>query len=376
MSSAPKIEPGAKGKGYPDQRKRMRDSLTGRTVWQMTDTPGRITRGQYATQNLATADGEWIIYGSDRGNAPGRLDLFRMSLRTGESDQLTHSAFGTNPQWAHLSADGQEVFYIEDTNHFRAVNIHTLEERSLGRVEHCTRPHQLTVSPDNRFIADALFLENKEEEDFLTKPFGFLIRSAIVVIDTKTAAQHRLLDGNTPRTHVAYCPTNPNLLCYCHGGPWWYVQRLWLIHADGTGNRPIFPQTNFEGAGHEFWGNSGERLYVVCNGGRQPQGLWSVDVRTGEERCVLAGGCTGHATVNGAEDRFVMNELYRDSEVGLWLAKKGSPHPELLCRAGKGGHAIPPGQGGSAHARFLPDGKRVAFSSAITGSGELYIVEI
>lgn len=367
---------GRKGRVYPDQRKKFTDSRSGKTVWQMTDTPGRVTRGQYATQNLATPDGEWLIYGSDRANEKGRLDLFRMNLKTGESVQLTESALGTNPQWAHLSPDGREVYYIEDTNHFRAVNIHTLEERSLGRVEGCTRPHQLTVSPDNRFIANALFLEDKPEEDFLTKPYGFLIRSAIVVIDTRTGAQRRLIDGNTPRTHVSYCPADPNLLCYCYGGPWWRVQRLWLIRADGSNNRPIFLQTHFEGAGHEFWGHSGARLYVFCNGGRQPQGLWSVDVRTGEERCVLAGACDGHGTANPQEDRYVVNELFRDTEQGLWIAKKGSSQPEFLCRAGKGGHTIPTGQGGAAHARFLPDGKRIAFSSAITGSGELYLVEI
>jgi len=367
---------GKKGQVYPDQRRKYRDAKSGKVVWQMTDTPGRVTRGQYATQNMATPDGEWLVYGSDRGNVKVQLNLFKMNLKTGESIQLTESNRDLKPQWAHISPDGKEVYYIEDTNHFEAVDLETLEERSLGRVENCTRPHQLTVSPDNRYIADALFLEKRKEGAFLTEPFGFLIRSAIVVIDTKTGKQHRLLDGNTPRTHVQYCPADANLLCYCYGGPWWYVQRLWLINADGTNNRPIFMQTHFEGAGHEQWGASGERIYVVCNGGRQPQGMWSVDVNSGEEKCVLAGMCTGHIATNPQEDRFVGSEIYCDPSKGLWMAKKGSYKPELLCRAGKGGHQIPSGHGGSAHPRFLPDGKTVAFSSALTGSGELYIVEI
>ncbi len=367
---------GYKGKVYPDQRQKYRDPVSGKVVWKMTDTPGRITKGQYATQNFATPDGEWLVYGSDRGNIKGMLNLFKMNLKTGESIQLTESVVNCKPRWSHISYDGTEVYYIEDTNHFKVVNMETLEQRSLGRVEGCTRPHQLTVSPDNKYIADALFLEKKPEDAFLTEPFGFLIRSAIVVIDTKTGAQHRLLDGNTPRTHVQYSPTDSNLICYCYGGPWWYVQRLWLIHADGTGNKPIFLNTHFEGGGHEFWGANGKRIYVVCNGGRQPQGLWSVDVETGEEKCVLAGACNGHGTANHQEDRFVINEIYRDVTKGLWMSKKGSPQPEFLCRAGKGGHDIPSGHGGSAHVRFLPDGKRVAFSSALTGSGELYIVEV
>ena len=99
-------------------------------------------------------------------------------------------------------------------------------------------------------------------------------------------------------------------------------------------------------------------------------------MHTGEEKCVLAGMCNGHVTANPQEDRFVGNEIYRDFTKGLWMSKKGSPEPEFLCRAGKGGHKIPSGHGGSAHTRFLPDGKRVVFSAAFTGSGELYIVEV
>lgn len=367
---------GFKGKVYPDQRQKYRDTESGKVVWKMTNTPGRLTRGQYSTQNMATPDSEWLVYISDRGNVKGQLNMFKMNLRTGESIQLTDSRNDCKPRWAHISYDGKEVYYIEDTNHFKVVDMETLEERSLGRVEGCTRPHQLTVSPDNKYIADALFLEKKPEGSFLTEPFGFLIRSAIVVIDTRTGEQHRLLDGNTPRTHVQYSPTDSNLLCYCYGGPWWYVQRLWLINADGTNNRPIFLNTHFEGCGHEIWSANGKRVYVVTNGGRQPQGLWSVDVHTGEEKCVLAGPCNGHPTANPQEDRFVINEMYQDRTKGLWMSKKGSPEPEFLCRAGRGGHKIPSGHGGSAHTRFLPDGKRVAFSSALTGSGELYIVEV
>ena len=180
---------GKKGLVYPDQRRKYKDSVSGRMVWQMTDTPGRVTRAQYATQNMATPDGECIIYGSDRGNIKEQLNLFKMNLKTGESVQLTESTSDCQPRWAHISPDGKEVYYIEDTNHFKAVNVETLEERSLGRVENCTRPHQLTVSPDNRFIADALFLERKPEGSFLTEPFGFLIRRAIVGLDKKNGAQ-------------------------------------------------------------------------------------------------------------------------------------------------------------------------------------------
>jgi oligogalacturonide lyase len=322
---------------------------------------------------MATKDCEWLIYGSDRGNPKKQLNLFKMNLKTGESVQLTESTSDLKPRWAHISPDDREVYYIDNINHFKAVNIETLEERSLCIIENCFRPHQLTVSPDNKFIATGVFFEDRSEGKFLVGD-GHLIRSAIVVIDTKTGKRHRLLDGNTPRTHVQYCPKDANLVLYCYGGHWWYVQRLWLINADGTNNRPIFLQANFEGNGHEFWGDGGEWVYTFSSGGRQPQGVWAVNVRNGREKCVLAGACKGHGTANANEDRYVANEIYCEYEHGLWFSSKGHPEPELLCQTGWS-----PGEeysGYSAHPRFLPDGKRVVFSSTKTGSGEVYMVEI
>ena len=378
VAGGPKIfansgEFGHKGKIYPDQRRKYRDSKTGKTVWQMTDTPGRTTHAQYFTQTGTTPDGKWLFYSSDRGSEAEQLNLFKMNLETGESIQLTESTKDVKPRWSHPSPDGREIYYIENLNHFKAVNTETLEERSLCVIDNCHRPHQLGVSPDNRYIVDGVFLEKKKEVDFLARG-GHLIRSAIVVIDTKTGKWHKLLDGNTPRSHVQHCPADANLLVYCYAGPWWRVQRMWLINADGTNNRPIFVQTNFEGAGHEFWSADGKTIYVTCNGGRQPQGLWALDVKTMNERCVLAGACVGHGTANPQEDRFVIDDMYFDCKTGLWMSKKGSVEAELLCQTGVNWHGER--QEYHPHPRFLPDGKRVAFSSALNGSGEVYIVEL
>jgi Tol biopolymer transport system component len=364
---------GKKGQIFPDRRRKYKDSRTGRTVWQMTNTPGGTSHAQYFTQPATTPDGQWLIYGSDQGRPPGRLNIFKMDLHTGVSVQLTDSDKNLKPRWSHLSPDGKEVYFIEDTAHVKAVNVDTLEERSIHRVDHCFRAHQLSVSPDNRFLVDGFFLEDKKEDDFLVGQ-GLLIRSAVIVIDTKSGLARRLLDGNAPRTHAQYCPTNAELLFYCYGGPWWRVQRLWLIHADGTGNHPIFKQTNFEGAGHEFWSQDGKTIYITCNGGRQPQGLWAMDVANSNEWCVLAGACVGHGAANGEQDRFVIDELFNDCKTGLWVSKKGSPEPQLLCQtradwAGKAQEYHP-------HPRFLPDGKTVSFTSAMTGSCEVYLVEI
>ena len=62
--------------------------------------------------------------------------------------------------------------------------------------------------------------------------------------------------------HMLFSPTDPTLIMYCHEGMWQKVDRIWMIHADGTGNILIHKRTMFmEIAGHEFWGLDGKTIW-------------------------------------------------------------------------------------------------------------------
>jgi len=62
--------------------------------------------------------------------------------------------------------------------------------------------------------------------------------------------------------HLLFSPTDPALLMYCHEGPWQKVDRIWMIHTDGTHNTLIHKRTMAdEIAGHEFWGLDGETIW-------------------------------------------------------------------------------------------------------------------
>ncbi len=62
--------------------------------------------------------------------------------------------------------------------------------------------------------------------------------------------------------HLLFSPTDPELLMYCHEGPWQKVDRIWMIHTDGTHNTLIHKRTMVnEIFGHEFWGLDGETIW-------------------------------------------------------------------------------------------------------------------
>jgi oligogalacturonide lyase len=62
--------------------------------------------------------------------------------------------------------------------------------------------------------------------------------------------------------HMLFSPTDPQLIMYCHEGMWQKVDRIWLIHTDGSQNTLIHKRTMvMEIAGHEFWGLDGKTIW-------------------------------------------------------------------------------------------------------------------
>jgi oligogalacturonide lyase len=62
--------------------------------------------------------------------------------------------------------------------------------------------------------------------------------------------------------HLLFSPSDPELLMYCHEGTWQKVDRIWMIHTDGTHNTLVHKRTMLmEIAGHEFWGLDGKTIW-------------------------------------------------------------------------------------------------------------------
>ena len=85
--------------------------------------------------------------------------------------------------------------------------------------------------------------------------------------------------------HLLFSPTDPQLLMYCHEGPWQDVNRIWMVHTDGTGNMLVHKRTMYmEIAGHEFWGPDGQTIWYQWNYPRNADSSFvaGYNVKTGE----------------------------------------------------------------------------------------------
>lgn len=85
---------------------------------------------------------------------------------------------------------------------------------------------------------------------------------AIFTINTQTGEMKTVHRATDWLNHLQFSPTDPNLIMFCHEGPWHKVDRIWTIRTDGTALTKIHTRTmNMEIAGHEFFNADGKTIW-------------------------------------------------------------------------------------------------------------------
>jgi oligogalacturonide lyase len=198
--------------------------------------------------------------------------------------------------------------------------------------------------------------------------------------------------------HLLFSPSDPQLLMYCHEGMWQKVDRIWLIHTDGTHNTLIHKRTMaMEIAGHEFWGLDGQTIWYDW---QYPKGedffLASYNLQTGKRTAYHMQRNEWSIHFNLTQDLDLFTGDGGDSGQvaeapdGQWI-ELFYPH---MVSQGEGALNGPdfwqPGVFKSEHlvnmahhnyraepnVRFTPDKKLVFFTSNMFGSSYIFGVEI
>jgi oligogalacturonide lyase len=199
--------------------------------------------------------------------------------------------------------------------------------------------------------------------------------------------------------HLQFSPTDPNLLLFCHEGPWHKVDRIWTIRTDGSDLKLIHQRTMvMEIAGHEFFSADGKTIwydlqtprgedfwvagYNVETGARTWYHLqrdeWSVHFNVSPDNALFSG--------DGGDDKMVAHagngkwlylfcpELISDKSEGNIdtknLIQTGVFRSERLVNMSKHDYALEP------NAMFSPDMKWLIFRSNMSGQNQVYAVEL
>ena len=377
----------SKGRIYHDPQFRYKDAYTGREVIRLTDYLGHSNHF-YFTDPCWFDNDQSLFFMSDREN---KNNIFRYDLDDGKITQLTDL---DGPERARgCWSDANQKLYYWWKNKIYELDPETFEERVIYEAPPDMAPEsRANPTADGRYICTRLQEEVPQEKasiSFAYSRFRELYHlkplTQIVRIEVATGKAEIVHEDNRYMSHINTSPSIPNIMTFCHEGPWrWVEQRIWGLNIETGETWKIRPQDDGEFAvGHEYWFADGEHIgyhgFPRDGEGEHVYGYlkWDnsdhVEVRfpyrsthfcSLDETMIVGDGTPGAVfSFQGVAQPFIQLFKWNGEEyVG----------PRILAyhrSTFNNQHAHP-------HPRFTPDNKYILYSSDLTNYSNMYLVEI
>ena len=241
------------------------DPVSGATVHQLTNYKGHSNHF-YFTYPCWYDEGRKIVFYSDRENA---TNLFGVDLESGDIVQLTDFD-PTQGEIGSLSKNpAREEIYFYQGDTLMALDLASLDTRPLY-----TRPAGRVGGGANA-TADGKYICTGHREDLSDRIVTDLGHGYVGFKETWEAHPHSAIvkipiDGGEPETvyeenywlgHFNASPKLPNIVTFCHEGPWHSVEnRIWGLDLNTGKVWQIRPNAPGEAIGHEYWMPDGEHI--------------------------------------------------------------------------------------------------------------------
>lgn len=371
---------GKKGMVWPAEQKSYRDPLSGLPVTQLTDYAAH-SHHVYFTENGWFDGGERILFISDRNNS---TNLYSVHAESGEMKQLTDLQ-GRDGISVCLNPQGTEAYYRR-SNRITKLDLVTLEETFLYEAPTGFNIGQISCTSDGRHVVSVLS-ENLSHRIRIDLGNGYVghreIMEAkpdcrIIRIATEGGAQAAqaeiLFQDYNWIGHINTSPANPELITFCHEGPWALVDhRIWGYDlSSGKAWKIRERKEDREMVGHEYWMQDGN--HVGYHGFRADGTGFIGQIKpdnTGMEEVEFSFR-NWHAHAND------FSQVIADGRAPLTMmvywkrGESGFSRPKVLCEHRCSFHS----QNVHAHPRFSPDGTKLLFTSDKSGYGNLYVLDI
>ena len=400
------------GSRFPSEKKIVKDPVTGTELTFLTSKPSGDSK-IYQTHNQWTADGKWIIFRSNRV----RGEAMAVNENTGVIVQVSEGGFTgmlsvgrkkmnlyfmrNIPREPGSTARGGGPIQVVEVN-LEKLFADSESGKLKGASEYqrvCgTPPVEMGAGGDMALDADEeiVYFRVGKEESAKHLPEGTKIAATfgprnmgagpagIGSMNIKTGETKFVVAVPFQIGHIQTNPWVPGEIVFCWETGGKAPQRTWTVLSDGTGLRPLYPESESEWVTHEAviskdevaiaimghrkigipeqqpdpknpgqeigWGPSGTR--------EKPTGLGIVNLRTRE--MTIAGQTasgSGLWHVNGSSDgRWAVGDDFRR---GIYLIDRNS-HEMILLSAGHKETASD-----HPHPTFSPDGTRIEIQSAM-----------
>lgn len=270
------------------------DKDTGHRVWRVTNEPG--SSGFYFNVNAYTPDLKTMIYSAPDGihtydlatrktrllvpNPPRPANDSSQQFRFGGvhaiiAGRITNSVFYTQADpVTHVTAIYKADVYtgaitkLTDLPHGLSVaTINADETLGAGTINDSDKAteygaNRADPAPRNGVAQAGPLVQPTNKGEMMEQRLAARIPLTLYTIHLQTGKITPLFHSTDWIGHMLFSPKDPTLLMYCHEGPWQKVDRIWMVHTDGTHNTLIHKRRiAMEIAGHEFWGLDGETIW-------------------------------------------------------------------------------------------------------------------
>jgi len=376
-----------KGYVWPPEWRTLTDPVSGATIHQLTDYFCHSYH-PYFTEPGWYDGGRRLVFSSERGNAQ---NLFSIDLETGEILQLTDldPADGDLGTKVAVSAIRHEVIYYQGGK-LMALDLHTLNERALyerpeGYVRGATN-----VTADGRYV---LTYHVQDLSDMVDDPgyrdymigrkggssggFQKMVwekhpHCVIVRVATDGSGSEVIYEEEYYLGHVNPSPTLPNILTFCHEGPWNLVEnRIRGLDAETGEVWQIRPNAPDEAIGHEYWMQDGEHIGYH---GRTLGGPVYGSIRYDNTDQVEAPFDYGSTHFHSLDlDLIIGDGSRQDPYLLLWQFRAGEFVGPKVLAWHRGsmhvGHI-------HVHPTMSPDGRQVLYGADPQGYCQVYLADI
>jgi oligogalacturonide lyase len=336
-----------------------------------------------------------VFYGSQQAGETDRIyrrrisrQLYSVNLKTLEIKQLTR-----HPGWIFGEIVGKkrrEAFYQSRDTVF-AVNVDNTESRVVYIFpDSIDRAFVTTLNADENILAgafstvrkDSILRNNPRKSDFFNLIFEAKLPHTLFTINIETGELEYIHSDTAWINHVQFSPTDPEMLMFCHEGPWHLLDRIWLINITEKKLRLMHKRTvHREIAGHEFFSRDGNTIWFDL---QIPRGetfyLASADVKTGDEKqyALKRDEWSVHFNISPDQKTFAgdggdSSQVAR-AKYGKWIYLfhpiGDSLKSERLVNMKHHNYDLEP------NVHFSPDGKWIIFRANFEGTSQIYAVEI
>lgn len=403
------------GTRFPSERKVVKDPVTGVDLIFLTSKAAGDSK-IYPTHNQWTSDGKWIIFQSDRVEG----EVMAVNEKSGDIVQVTEGGYSGMLNVARNSmklyfmrkpkdenaADGsvqivevdlEKLFADSESGHLKSKEAY---ERVCG-----VTPPEIEAGGDMALDGgeEWVWFRTGRAEALKHMPEGVEMKAnfgprnmgagpgGIAGMNIKTGDTKHVVSVPFQVGHIQANPWVPGQIVFCWETGGKSPQRTWIVNSDGSGLRPLYPESEYEWVTHEAVISADEVAFAImghrqipntnregllagtgvkgANPGQEsewgpsgtrekPTGLGIVNINTRE--MIIAGQIpygSGFWHVSGSPDkRFVVGD---DFAREVYLINRETNEMMLLSA----GHKTTAKD--HCHPTFSPDGTKIEIQSAM-----------